>query len=288
MKKFICVSLFASYLFCFSCVNDISGVCGGGVTLSLCGRYTVVPDKDPDNNVTAGCTGLGYNPDTDEFVISYYNYAEKSELWIYSKADLTSYAVNLSLNPNPTRKIDVSKYVAHIQGCDYDTDLKCYWLIGTIPGEDLADDKRLMIQISTEGKLIGRFEMFEYTYQPGMLAVYGDEIYIKPNNKKLIWVFNKTDKKLIRTINTPKYQHEGFGLDKTNGDIWLISDNMEVDHYDNDMNLIGNYRIKTFNNQVEGVIISAETNRMFVTADSYLHGNINNGNCLWEYLLPAK
>src|SRR5690606_5279545 len=119
--------------------------------------FTVVPDTDGDG-ATVGCTGASYNTKTGEYVISYYSYAKASELWLYKRSDLIEYNNTTPINPVPTRKIDVSPYLYHIQGNVYDPEMDSYWVIGSINTVS-ADTERVLIRVDDEGNLLERFEL---------------------------------------------------------------------------------------------------------------------------------
>jgi len=164
------------------------------------GIYTVIPNRNPDNNEVAGCTGLGYNPLTRQFVVAFYNGASASKIWLFNRGELTPYNTVSSIIPVPSAQIDVSAYIDYIEGIDYDTDLRVYWAIGTKKGADKNDNNRVLISVDESGALRETYDLSAYSFNPGMLVNVGNYLLIKPDNYYWLLVLDKVSKKNIGQI----------------------------------------------------------------------------------------
>src|SRR5690606_13371746 len=104
-------------------------------------------------------------------------------------------------NPGPSRAIDLSSHLYHIQGNVYDPELDSYWVIGSKNAVS-SDSERVIIRVDDEGNLLERWEMTAYSFQAGMLALSPDykNLLIKPNNKTWLLEINKTTKAQVRQV----------------------------------------------------------------------------------------
>ena len=255
---------------------------------SLFAQFTVVPDKDADG-ATVGCTGLSYNTKTNEYVVSYYSFAKAAQLWLYNRKDLVPYAPTGIINPKPTRIIDVSAYIFHIQGNVYDPESDSYWILGSAGAVSLNTERKL-IRVDDEGHLLESYMLSAYDFQAGMLALSPDlkNLLIKPNDKSWVLEINKKTKALVRQATGGITTFEGLGVDYKNAKVWFGSDTGKVYKF-NYATMVQEttYDYQTLpngsNQNVEGMVIDPTDGALVICADAYLHGANQNGNCLWIY-----
>lgn len=252
-------------------------------------QFTLMPDKDADND-TIGCTGASYNPVTKEYVISYYSFDKAAELWFFKRPDLIEYSPTGTISPVPTRKIDVSPFIDHIQGNCYDVFLDSYWIVGTIKGAASNDSNRVIIRVDDEGNLLESTPVTSMTVQMGMIVhnPVSDTLLIKANNGSTLREIDKVTKNVIRS-QSGMIGNEGLGFDVKNQIIWLASDSGELNSYKySDFSLLESFTYETLPNtsggtNVEGIIIDPIDGAILIVADAYLHGGNQNGNGLWIF-----
>lgn len=255
-------------------------------------QFTVVPDTDGDGD-TVGSTGLSYNTKTKEYVVSYYSYEKASQLWLYKRSDLTPYSPTGTIEPKPTRIIDVSSHLLHIQGNVYDPETNSYWVLGTDP--DYATNgggtnvNRLLIRVDDEGNLIEKYLLSMYDFQPGMLALSPDlkNLLIKPNGDVNLIEIDKKTKTEIRQIAVFTGT-EGLGVDYENAIVWIGSGSTMRSYNYADFSTIRSVTYETLpdeNSQqnMEGIVIDPIDGAIILCADGYLHGSSPNGNCIWIF-----
>ena len=260
----------------------------------LFSQFTVVANVDGSSN-TLGCTGLSYNTDTDEYIVSEYGYAISSKLLFYKRNALTAYNSSGTITPTPTRVIDVQTHgLYHIQGNCYDPTTKTYWVLGSYITSPY-DSHRLLIRVDDENNLIESFRLntspLNYSFQSGMIAMSPDfqNLLIKPNNKTELIEIDKVTKELVRTV-TDLNLNEGLGIDYENSIVWIGGDNGELKKYNySDFVQIGStINFESLNDggtdqNIEGILIDPIDGSLVISADAYLHGSHNNGNCLFFY-----
>lgn len=250
-------------------------------------QFTLTANVDSDND-TIGCTGASYNTKTEEFVIAYYSFAKESRLWFYNRKDLVDYSPSGTIIPVPTREVDVSAYLYHIQGVAYDRQLDSYWVIGSI-NPTSNDAERVLVRVDDDGNLLERFEMSAYSFQAGMLAMSpsGENLLIKPNNQSWLLEINKRTKAQVRQVTTAT-PHEGLGVDYANSKIWIGGNNGNLYRYDYlTMVLEETIPYATLpegsSMNVEAIIIDPVDQALLIVADAYLHGGHPNGNGMWVF-----
>lgn len=256
-------------------------------------QFTVLSNLDSDGDVI-GCTGSSYNEDNDTFVISRYAYAKPAQLWLYKRKDLITYSGTGTINPSPTRTIDVSNYIGYIQGNVYDSELKGYWIIGTELGGTPTSlpNKRKIILVNDEGYLLDQFD-FEYLANPieaGQIALSPNSknILFKPNNLKRMFEIDKITKTQIREVLIYETNKEGICVDKKKNEVWIGGDGGYVWRYDySTMTMQEQITFATLPNgstqNVEGMLIDPIDGSLCIVADAYLHGLNNNGNGMWVF-----
>ena len=254
---------------------------------SLFSQFTLVPNVDDDGD-TLGCTGASYNKDTEEYVISYYSFAKASKLWFFKRKDLINYSPEGTIVPKPSREIDVSQYLYHIQGNVYDPETKSYWVLGSLNSVS-TDTERILIRVDDEGNQLERHILSDYSFQAGMIALSPDlkNILIKPNNRTWLLELSKNDLSLVRQVNGVT-NNEGLGVDYKNGFVWLGNDAGNLFKYSyNNMTLLDTIPYQSLPNpngsqNIEGLIVDVD-GALINVADAFLHGANNNGNCMWVY-----
>lgn len=246
------------------------------------GIYTVVPDRNPDNGRIAGCTGISYNPDTKQFVVALYNEQYASKILLYDRNAIMPYTSSTELSPSPTKQIDITQYIDHLEGLDYDPELHAYWALGTKKGAISAGKARVLIRVNDSGVLEDSYELSAYDFQAGMLAVRNNEIFIKPNDRTWLLKIDKNTRQIIKTYVTYT-RSEGLGINKENGDIWIADDDGAIKRFSSELVELGSYRSTVFNNDIEGLLIDPVDDTIWDSADTYFHGKNLNGNAMWHY-----
>jgi hypothetical protein len=248
--------------------------------------FTLLPNVDGDGD-TIGCTGACYNTKIEQYVISYYSYAKASKLWYYKRKDLVDYSATGTITPTPTRELDISSYLYHIQGIAYDPSLDSYWILGSL-NEVSDDNERVLIRIDDDGNLFEKI-VLPYTFQAGMIAMSPDynNLLIKANGSDWLLELDKETKTQIRQV-TVASTTEGMGVDHAGGSVWIGSDSGNLYKYDYDtLTIIDSYAFETLPNgtsqNVEGIIIDPIDKAVIFVADAYLHGANNNGNAMWVF-----
>ncbi len=259
-------------------------------------KFTVLPNIDADND-TIGNTGMTYNTQTDEYVISYYSFAKESKLWFYHRnsQNLLNYKETGTLIPAPDREIDVSAYLYHIQGVAYDDSNNSYWILGSI--NTISDDaERRLININDSGGLLSSTDLASMSFQPGMIFCNNrnNELIIKPNDNTDLYFLDKTTKTVIRTETTFTI-HEGLAFDSNRDLIWVAGrtaggENKIVVYAYDTMEELAEFPLKTLplssTENVEGMLIDPIDDKLLISFDGFLHGSNNNGNALFKYDFP--
>lgn len=252
---------------------------------TLISRKTAAPNTM--NSELAGNTGLSWDTKRNEYVVSLYNFAAYSALWLYPPSMLANYATTGTVLTNPRRKIDLTAFIDHIQGNAYDPILDAYWVIGNKKGTTLLDTNKVLMCFNQDGEPIDYYEFTSLSFQAGMLAYYQNEqgvesLFIKPNNKTWLLEINKKTKEIIRqpTVFT---QYEGLAVNTENGDIWLGDDNGTIKRFSNALVELSSYTSQALGNEVEGMAWIPSINALAIGYDAYLHGSNNNGNCIDLY-----
>lgn len=249
--------------------------------------FTVLPDKDADGD-TVGCTGASYNTRRNQYVISYYSFAKAAKLWLFDRRDLMAYASSGTLQPVPTRVIDVSAHIFHIQGNAYDAETDSYWILGSLNAVS-SDTQRVLIRVDDEGNLLEKYPLSAFSFQAGMLALSpdGKNLIIKPNNRSWMLEIDKRTKTQIRQV-TGLNINEGLAVDAKNSVVWIAGDDGVLKKHDySSMAVLATYTFATLSDgsgtNVEGIIVDPADGALCFVADAYLHGSHTNGNAMWVF-----
>lgn len=250
----------------------------------LIGRYVMAPDNYMGTQ--AGNTGLTFNPYTKQWVSALYVYATYAKLWGFSKSSLVPYQVSPAYTTiTPTWEIDITPFIDHLQGIAFNINNGLYYAWGTKKGLPSADANRVLIAVNEAGVQGIVPWIPDFQAQAGMIAIWRDSIFFKPNNKSFFREYDIRNMALKREV-TAYTQYEGFGVDQLTGNILIGGDQAGYREYTYNMGAVATYTTPVTGGEIEGVCRNRYNDTDGINADEQIHGGIVNGNCMW--LLNSK
>jgi len=247
--------------------------------------YTVVADTDlvngsAVNGYISGNTGLSMDPVTRRLLIACYNYATTSRIFDQKISELIPYSPVGTITPNPSRIINVTAFLDHIQGVAYDFEEGFIYAFGTIKGANSAQNgNRVIICVNKNGEKVKSDYFPAVAGEAGMIVVYEKRLYIKFNNIVTLYIYDLVSKSLIDSFTT-NGAWEGLTVCSYGIFVCGTSGASAVTLYSHEPGhaILWSGANPVLGGEIEGMVFDEGTRGLIIQGDAHLHGGNPNGN----------